>query len=136
LKNLIVYCSLLLAFNYQTVTSKETINPVKDEVVEFKIRAGLPNFNSKASKGDSVRVAYLGGSITVQNGWRVLSFDFNILKRSFESMILVNRTKFQKHPLPEPIAADCFSNTYMIDINKSMLTKNWQIIQTAGQSEI
>jgi hypothetical protein len=31
---------------------------------ELNARKGLPNFFAKAQKGDSVRVAYLGGSIT------------------------------------------------------------------------
>lgn len=43
---------------------------------EFKIRNGLPNFFSKAIKGDSIKVAYLGGSITAQNGWRIYSLDW------------------------------------------------------------
>jgi lysophospholipase L1-like esterase len=40
---------------------------------ELNPRKGLPNFFAKAQKGDSVRVAYLGGSITAQEGWRVYS---------------------------------------------------------------
>ncbi|MFM7398038.1 MAG: GDSL-type esterase/lipase family protein [Verrucomicrobiota bacterium] len=40
--------------------------------VECRPRAGLPNFLAKAgTAGAEVRVAYLGGSITAQNGWRV-----------------------------------------------------------------
>ena len=42
-------------------------------VQELKIRSGLPNFYSKAGHNDTVRVAYLGGSITAQEGWRVYS---------------------------------------------------------------
>jgi len=45
------------------------------EVTELNIRDGLPNFFMKVLKGDSVKVAYLGGSITAQNGWRVYSLD-------------------------------------------------------------
>lgn len=41
---------------------------------EFNIRGGLPNFLTKAQRGDSVTVAYLGGSITAQEGYRLLSF--------------------------------------------------------------
>ena len=33
-------------------------------------RGGLPNFFAKLEHGDPVRIAYLGGSITAQNGWR------------------------------------------------------------------
>lgn len=40
--------------------------------VECRPRDGLPNFLAKAAvPGAEVRVAYLGGSITAQNGWRV-----------------------------------------------------------------
>ena len=48
-------------------------NPNKNSFNELTIRGGLPNFFSKALIGDSIKVAYLGGSITAQNGWRVLS---------------------------------------------------------------
>ena len=48
----------------------------KTVVREFNERGGLPNFFSKVGKGDSIKVAYLGGSITAQNGWRILSLDW------------------------------------------------------------
>ena len=34
------------------------------------VREGLPNVFQKLQKGDGVRIAYLGGSITAQPGWR------------------------------------------------------------------
>lgn len=38
---------------------------------ECRPRAGLPNFLAKVAKpGAEVRIGYLGGSITAQNGWR------------------------------------------------------------------
>lgn len=37
----------------------------------FRERTGLGNFLAKAEKGGPVRVAYLGGSITAANGWRM-----------------------------------------------------------------
>jgi hypothetical protein len=40
------------------------------EAVECTPRSGLPNFLSKAESGAEVRIAYLGGSITAQPGWR------------------------------------------------------------------
>jgi hypothetical protein len=46
------------------------------EVMEFKARGGLPSFLAKVSHGDSVKVAYLGGSITEQEGWRVFSLNW------------------------------------------------------------
>ena len=51
-------------------------NPNKNSFNELTIRGGLPNFFSKALIGDSIKVAYLGGSITAQNGWRVLSLEW------------------------------------------------------------
>jgi lysophospholipase L1-like esterase len=38
--------------------------------VECSPRGGLPNFLAKLKSGAEVRVAYLGGSITAQEGWR------------------------------------------------------------------
>jgi len=42
-------------------------------VMEFQTRAGIPNLLRKAmsTDGRTIRVAYLGGSITEANGWRV-----------------------------------------------------------------
>jgi lysophospholipase L1-like esterase len=42
------------------------------EAQEVRARGGLPNFFGKAlTTGAEIKVAYLGGSITAQNGWRV-----------------------------------------------------------------
>jgi len=49
---------------------------VKEGIQELKARGGLPNFFSKIAKGDSIKVAYLGGSITAQDGWRVYSLNW------------------------------------------------------------
>ena len=43
---------------------------------ELTVRGGLPSFTGKALKGDTLKVAYLGGSITEQPGWRVYSLDW------------------------------------------------------------
>ena len=40
------------------------------EAVECMPRAGLPNFFAKLERGGEVRIGYLGGSITAQDGWR------------------------------------------------------------------
>lgn len=40
---------------------------------ELNAREGLSNFFNKTNKGDSVTIAYLGGSITAANGYRVQS---------------------------------------------------------------
>ena len=37
---------------------------------ECRVRDGLPNVLAKLTAGETVRVAYLGGSITEANGWR------------------------------------------------------------------
>ncbi|MEQ9439211.1 MAG: SGNH/GDSL hydrolase family protein [Cyclobacteriaceae bacterium] len=50
--------------------------PDPSEVRELVARDGLPNFFAKALGGDSVKVAYLGGSITAQPGWRVFSLEW------------------------------------------------------------
>ncbi len=49
--------------------------PLRD-AVECTPRGGLPNFYAKCASGGEVKVAYLGGSITAQNGWRVQSLDY------------------------------------------------------------
>lgn len=38
---------------------------------EFHVRSGLPNVAARAARGEEVRVAFLGGSITAAHGWRV-----------------------------------------------------------------
>ncbi len=43
---------------------------------ELNIRDGLPNMLAKINQGDTIRVAYLGGSITAQRGWRVYSMEW------------------------------------------------------------
>lgn len=45
-------------------------------VQELIAREGLPNFFAKIQNGDSIRVGYLGGSITAQPGWRVYSLEW------------------------------------------------------------
>jgi hypothetical protein len=46
------------------------------DAVECSPRAGLPNFLAKLEKGGPVKIAYLGGSITSQAGWRVKSLAY------------------------------------------------------------
>jgi hypothetical protein len=45
--------------------------PPERKALECSPRAGLPNFFAKASAGGEIRVAYFGGSITAQPGYRV-----------------------------------------------------------------
>lgn len=44
-----------------------------DAPPEFHVRGGLPNVAAKAAKDETVRVAFLGGSITAAAGWRPLT---------------------------------------------------------------
>ncbi len=46
------------------------------DAVECTPRQGLPNWFAKMADGGDVRIAYLGGSITAQPGWRVKTFDW------------------------------------------------------------
>ncbi len=59
---------LLLPFSF--LLAEDT---PRREAVEFTVREGLPNFFYKLKHGEDVTIAYLGGSITAQEGWRVLS---------------------------------------------------------------
>ena len=43
--------------------------PLRD-AAECRVRGGLPNVFQKLGQGQAVRIAYLGGSITAQAGWR------------------------------------------------------------------
>lgn len=43
------------------------------DATEFTPRDGLPNVFAKLQNGEPVKIAYLGGSITAQNGWRIQS---------------------------------------------------------------
>lgn len=47
-----------------------------DNVKELQPRGYLPNFFQKIKNQDTVRIAYIGGSITQHEGWRVKSFNW------------------------------------------------------------
>ncbi len=44
--------------------------------VDYTVRSGLPNFYKKLHANKDVRIAYFGGSITSQPGWRVHSLKY------------------------------------------------------------
>jgi len=46
------------------------------KAVECRSRKGLPNVFSKLQQGREVRIAYLGGSITAQKGWRPMTLNW------------------------------------------------------------
>jgi len=47
-----------------------------DDMPEHVLRGGLPNIFAKLQKGGEVSIAYLGGSITAQPGYRVKTFEW------------------------------------------------------------
>ncbi len=71
-KSIVLLVVFILSFFFLSGQEKGEINTLN----ELKIRKNLPNFLSKATHGKSIKVAYLGGSITAQEGWRVKSFDW------------------------------------------------------------
>ena len=57
---------------------------------EFVKRDALPNFFGKVNNHDHVRIAYMGGSITQQDGYRVHSFNWfreNFPQTGFEEVV-------------------------------------------------
>jgi len=55
---------------FAPLTWSATPYPLR-KAVECRPRQGLPNTLSKLQKGSTVRIAYLGGSITAAPGWRI-----------------------------------------------------------------
>jgi len=55
---------------FLTAAQAPAEEPLAD-AVECRPRGGLPNLFAKLEAGEPVRIAYLGGSITAQPGWRV-----------------------------------------------------------------
>ena len=55
--------------------------PAAQVPAEVQLRQGISNFHAKATAGGPVRVAYLGGSITAADGWRVGTREF--LRRTY-----------------------------------------------------
>jgi hypothetical protein len=64
---------LVAAVSFAALALENSGVPVS---TELRVRGGLPNYFSKIQKGESIRVAYLGGSITAQSGWRVYSLEW------------------------------------------------------------
>lgn len=58
------------------VTLLETRAETLKKAPEFTVRDGLPNFVQKLKRAESVKIAYFGGSITAQKGWRVHTLDW------------------------------------------------------------
>jgi lysophospholipase L1-like esterase len=62
---------LLLAFLARTGLAQPVYKPVRAKLV--CPRGGMPNVLAKLAAGKEVAVGYLGGSITAQAGWRVMT---------------------------------------------------------------
>lgn len=71
-----IFVCLIFLLPKSTVLGQIQGSENKKQSNELNIRGGLPIFFAKALKGDSVKVAYLGGSITAQSGWRVYSLNW------------------------------------------------------------
>ena len=65
---LFMLCQILLAQDKPFIP--------KVNLSAYSLRRGTPNFMWKISRNDTVKVAYLGGSITAQTGWRVNSLNY------------------------------------------------------------
>lgn len=62
---------ILLFFLLTAAYATEAASP--REAVPYLARGGLGNTHEKLVSGESARIAYLGGSITQQDGWRVMT---------------------------------------------------------------
>ena len=72
-----LFAFLLAAVAMLTAGAADDPNRFEPRASEpYAIRGGLPNFYRKLHDGKDVRIAYFGGSITAQNGWRVQSLDY------------------------------------------------------------
>ncbi|MBI1368121.1 MAG: SGNH/GDSL hydrolase family protein [Planctomycetes bacterium] len=65
---------LLLTVSLSARAADPTYAPVKAEL--FHARDGLAHVKAKLEAGRTVRIAYLGGSITAMNGWRNKTTDW------------------------------------------------------------
>ncbi len=75
LKNFGLLLLTTCCFLTQVLVAEEDFPPTR-AAVECTPRGGLPHFIEKAEKGSELKVAYLGGSITAQAGWRVKSLAY------------------------------------------------------------
>jgi lysophospholipase L1-like esterase len=71
----VLWMGLGLSVNAGQVGYGQQEPPLRD-AVECRERGGLPNVYAKLKAGKEVRIAYLGGSITEQNGWRPKTLDW------------------------------------------------------------
>jgi len=67
---------LIILLFLPVAMSAQAQDEALSDAVECRARQGLPNFFKKVRSGQSVRIAYLGGSITAQQGWRPKTLDW------------------------------------------------------------
>lgn len=94
--------------------------------VECSPRAGLPNFLAKSKKpGAEVRIAYLGGSITAQPGWRpkTLAYFQKIWPQAKISEI--NAANYERAQLLPISQATLSSGFTALDARADVFAKTW-----------
>lgn len=72
----IIALYVLIILQEVAVANFHTTFGNKNQLQELQKRDGLPFFFAKVKNGDSIKVAYLGGSITEQDGWRIFSMEW------------------------------------------------------------
>lgn len=85
-KQFLTYYFLITCF-FCLITACFNHNSNKTELQELKVRKGLPNFFSKISHKDTIRIAYFGGSITERDGWRTFSLEW--FKKRFPKVEII-----------------------------------------------
>ncbi len=73
--NSVTYLFALVAL-WAAVANKSAANDQLENLPESHARGGWPNFFSKIERGEDITIAYIGGSITAQPGWRPKTLDY------------------------------------------------------------
>ncbi len=68
--------NVLEATNIETNSDGAIITFDPDVPDELRMRGGLPNFFARLTTNDTVKIAYLGGTISEANGWRINSLEW------------------------------------------------------------
>lgn len=68
--------AVLEAKNLETNSDGAIISFDPEVPEELRMRGGLPNFFARMKTQDTIRIAYVGGSITEANGWRINTFNW------------------------------------------------------------
>ena len=73
--NSVTHFLALLAL-WTAVTNQSAASEQLENLLESHARGGWPNFFSKIERGEDITIAYLGGSITAQPGWRPKTVEY------------------------------------------------------------